>query len=98
MKISNFIHTILYKIYKDSVLLSSDYKNRDLYLENINLKLENWIVQLNNWNFVNHTIENIKSNLINEIFDLQSQKNINVYQLWDVQNKIDMLFKVRYEK
>ena len=98
MKNNNFIKIILYKIYQDTIFLSSQHKDRNLYLEDISFKLENWIIQLNNWNFSNKKLENIKNTLINDIFALQDQKNINVYDLWDIQNKIDLLLKVKNEK
>lgn len=95
MKITNFINTILYKIYSDSILISNEYKNRNVIVDEINLKLNNWISLLNSIVFNNNQLEKIKLSLIHEISDLFKYKNINVYEIWKIQNKIDLLLSKR---
>ncbi len=94
MKIVNSITSlkqIIYKVYEDAVLISNDLRDRNIKTEGIELVINDWMTTLNNMNFKNKEIQKIVLALIDEIKLLRSKREVNIYVIWDIQNKIDCL-------
>ncbi len=94
MKITNSLSAIsdaLYKIYEDCVLISNDFRNRDIKVESIELIVNDWLDTINEMKFKNKKIRELKQQVLDQILDLKRHREINVYIVWDIQNKIDSL-------
>lgn len=99
MKMKNsfsFITNILYKIFEDCVLLSNKLRNRNIRVEDINVRIKEWFDQLEQMPTSNSNFDTIKIELINELINLKSSREVLIYDIWNMQNKIESLAYVLY--
>lgn len=81
---------LLDKVYYDSIIISN---NKDIYFESTFIinKLQNMSKLLSNMDNLHEGYSNIIESVSKQITSIKDRTLIDVYSIWDIQNKLDML-------